>query len=433
MAFDLILRNGTLVAPQGIIAGDLGVTNGKITAIGKIDEKAAMERNVAGLHVLPGAIDMHVHFRDPGFPEKEDFSTGSAAAAAGGVTTVIDMPNTNPPVLTCDALEEKRRIASQKSLVNYGFYFGLSLGNLAEIKQAKNIAGVKVYMSGADGNLLVQDLNILEQLFALGKFVIVHAEDNKIIQEALKKNKDAENPSVHSLIRSPGAAYEATKAVLHLAKKLNARVHITHVSTLQEVDELRKFKSPLVSADVTPHHLYLTQGAYSERGNFVKVNPPLRTNKDRQALWKGLREGVIHAVATDHAPHTRAEKERTYTEAPAGVPGIETMLPLLLDSVNHGELTLSDIARFTSENPARILNLKSKGRIEAGADADLAVIDINALQEVGAKPFYTKCGWSPFSGWKLKGWPVMTIVGGAVVFENGTIVSQKRGVEISVL
>lgn len=430
MAFDFIFRNGKAVTPTGIVDADIGVSGGKISQVGQIAETGPQEKDCTGLFILPGLIDMHVHFRDPGFPKKEDFASGSAAAAAGGITTVIDMPNTNPPTLTCEALEEKRKIAASKSLVNFGFFFGLAYDNFDEIKAAPNIAGIKIYMGSSTGDLFVANMNVIEKLFQLGKFVIVHAEDENIIRENLEKYKDSQDPNVHSLIRSPAAAYEAVKSVLHLAKKYEARVHITHVSTADEIEELRKFQGPLVSCDVTPHHLYLTQNAYAERGNFVKTNPPLRSNKDRQALWKGLRDGVISAIASDHAPHTKEEKEQSYSNAPAGAPGVETMLPLLLDSVNHGELSLRDIAKLTSENPAQLLGIKGKGKIEAGFDADFVLVDMNKEMVVGNAPFFTKCNWSPFSGWKLKGWPVMTVVGGLVVFEEGQIRPEVRGKEV---
>lgn len=419
---DLVLKNAKIVTQTGVIDSDLGILDGKIAKTGTISEKAKIERDCTGLFILPGVIDIHVHFRDPGFPEKETFETGSAAAIAGGVTTVIDMPNTNPPTTTVSALEQKRAIAAATSHVNYGFYMGFTGENFDEIQKAKNIAGVKVYTASSVGNLLVQDHHLIEKLFASGGiFVIIHAEKEVIIREYEKKHKDNQDPSVHSLIRCPLAAYEEVKEILHCAKKYNARIHITHVSTKEEVEELRKFHGPSVSADCTPHHLYLTEKAYAERGNFVKVNPPLRRDKDRQALWKGLREGIINAIASDHAPHTKNEKEKPYPDAPAGVPGVETLLPLLLDCVNHGEISLHDVVKFTSENPAKILGIRGKGKIEAGYDADIVLVDMDKTMEIGKERFFTKCGWSPFSGWKLKGWPVMTVVSGVIGFENGTI------------
>lgn len=433
MYYTFILRNATVITPTLLLTADLGISGEKITKIGKIPETAALERDCAGLFILPGLIDMHVHLRDPGLLEKEDFSTGTQAAAKGGVTTVIDMPNTNPPTVTSQALEEKRKIAEKKSFVNYGFFFGFTGHNEKEIKLAPNIAGVKVYLGSTTGNLFLKDPHLIEKLFTLGKFIIVHAEDEHIIRERAEHFKDLEDPCVHSLIRMPLAAYEATKTILHLAKKHGAQVHITHVSTSEEVNELRKFKNTRVSADLTPHHLYLTKAAYAERGNFVKVNPPLRTKKDRKALWQGLKDGTIQAIASDHAPHTKVEKEQKYSLAPAGAPGLETMLPLLLDSVNHGELMLREVAKLTSENPARLLRIKGKGRIEAGFDADLVVVDMNKEMEVGSQGFFTKCNWSPFSGWKLKGWPVMTTINGKIVFEDGKITAAPEGKGITFL
>lgn len=464
MKLECVLRNAKLVTPTGIVEGDIGVHKGIIVKIGEVLKKGVIERDLRGMVVLPGVIDMHVHFRDPGSPEKEDFESGSGAAAAGGVTTIIDMPNTDPATLSVAALEAKRAAAASKSHVNFGLYMGLTDNNLEEIKAAHTVAqktghglvGVKVYLGQSTGNLLMENMKALEELFALGVFVIVHAEDEATIEANEKKYADeifssVANPAVHSKIRSVAAAYKAVKQVLHLAKKHHARVHITHVTSAREVQELRKFKSPMITADATPHHLFLSESAYEDRGNFVKVNPPLRTNEDRTALWIALKEGLIQAVASDHAPHLKSEKEKPYSEAPAGVPGVETLLPLLLDAVNHGELSLVDVVRMTSQNPAVMLGLKNKGRIMEGADADLVVVDMALAREVG-KPagggdevpcalgitttdtdrpaYFTKCGWSPFSGWKLTGWPVITIVGGQIVFEHGKVHSGVKGKEI---
>lgn len=424
----LALKNAKIVTASGLVEGDLAVSDGKIAQIaqiGEIKEKAEKEIDCAGKFILPGVIDMHVHFRDPGFTEKEDFKTGSLAAAAGGVTTVCDMPNTDPPTLTIKDFEEKLAIAREKSVVNFGLYMGFDGHNFEEIAQAKKFpefAGVKIYFGSSTGNLLVQDLAAIEELFKLGIFVIVHAEDENIIRENsvkyLNSTHGPADPAVHSLIRSPSAAREAVKTILHLAKKCSSRVHITHVSTIEEVEELQKFKSELVSADCAPHHLFLTQSAYADRGNFVKINPPLRTNRDRQALWEALHKGIIQAVASDHAPHTKVEKEQPYEAAPAGVPGVETLLPLLLDAVNHGQASLEEVVKWTSFNPAKLLGFKNKGRIEVGADADLTIIDMDLEQEIGGKnyKFKTKCSWSAFSGWKVKGRPITTVINGKIIF-----------------
>lgn len=430
MALDLLIKNANIVTPPGVSSGDLGISGGKIVKLGSIDEKASQEIDASGKFLLPGVIDIHVHFRDPGFPEKGDFASESAAAASGGVTTVLDMPNTNPPTLTLEALEQKRKIAAAKSLVNYGFFFGLAYDNFQEIEKAKNIAGVKVYMGSSTGNLLIQDTNVIGKLFETGKPVIVHAEDESIIRENEAKFRGAKDPKIHSFIRSPKSAYEAVKSVLHLAKKYEARIHITHISTADEVAEIKKFKSQKVTCDVTPHHLALTDAYYEKIGNLAKVNPPLRKDSDRQTLWKGLKAGIIDIIASDHAPHAKEEKEQDYWIAPAGVPGVQTLLPFLLDSVEHGDLTISDVVKFTSENPAKLLGIKNKGKIEVGYDADLVLVDMALEQEVTDDMIFSQCRWSPFTGWKFHGWPVMTIIHGNIVFENGKIVGKSQGKEI---
>lgn len=430
MKLDLVLKNATVVLPEGSILGDLGLLNGKIAKIGKISDSAPLEKDCTGLHVLPGIIDMHVHFRDPGFPEKEDFFTGSCAAVAGGVTTVMDMPNTNPPTLDCESLEAKRKIAAKKSLVNFGFYMGLAENNLEEIKKAKNIAGVKIYMGSTTGNLLIENAETIEKFFELKKFAIIHAEDEQTIREHAEKYAGTEDPSLHSVIRCPEAASRAITNILHLARKCEAPVHITHVSTADEVDELRKFKSDFVSADATPHHLLLKQSAYAKLGNLAKINPPLRTDADIQALFNALHEGIIQAVSSDHAPHEKSEKIKPYSLAPAGVPGVETLLPLLLDCVNHGQFELNEVVRFLSENPARLLEIRNKGKVIEGFDADLAIVDMGKEMEVGARGYFSKCGWSPFDGKKIIGWPITTIIGGRIVFENGKLNKTFRGSEV---
>lgn len=412
MNYDLILKNAAIVTSSGLVNGDIGIKNGKIEKIGVIGGGVKKERDCTGMHILPGAIDMHVHLRDPGMTESEDFATGTAAALRGGITTVIDMPNTDPPTVTVGALEEKRKIARAKSHVNFGFYMGYTGKNLDEIRRAENIAGVKAFLGSSTGNLLLETTHDLEGLFLLGGLTVVHAELERIIREHKKTYSDSEDPSIHSLIRPAQAAVLAVKEVLHCAKKFDARVHITHVSTAQEVEELRKFAGPNVSADVTPHHLFLTQQAYAKLGNFAKVNPPLRTPEDCRALKQALRDNDIQAVASDHAPHLKKAKELEYSASPAGMPGLETMLPLLLDSVNHGEFEIEDVARIIAENPAAILRIKDKGKIEVGYDADLVIIDMELEKKVGASGYATKCGWSAFDGRRIKGWPIETIING---------------------
>jgi len=420
MHYDYILKNGVLLTTFGPERADLGIVSGKIAKIGTIEGgKAGQAKEVidcTDLHVLPGAIDMHVHFREPGATHKEDLASGSAAALSAGITTVADMPNNDPPIYTFEALAHKRQLVQEKAVCNVLLYMGFNGENLEEIKKAqaqgwRDFAGVKLYMSHSTGVEAAQNLEAIEDLLQLGLFIIVHSEDERIIRQHMDTYKEDEDPSVHSLINSPESAFEATRKILHLAKKYGTRLHITHVSTKAEADEIAKFKSGgMITADATPHHLFLNETAYASLENFVKMNPPLRHEADREGLWEALRTGTIDCVATDHAPHTRAEKEVPYSQAPAGVPGVETMLPLLLNAVTHGELNLQDVVRITSKKPADILALPNKGRIEEGADADLVIVDMNLTKKVGADGYKSKCGWSPFEGKELTGWPVRAIL-----------------------
>lgn len=431
MTLDLVIKNVKAVSSTHIKEVDVGVSYGKIVKIGKISGKAKREIDGSGKFLLPGVIDSHVHFRDPGFPEKGDFTSESMAAVAGGVTTVLDMPNTKPPIVTVESLEEKRKIASKKSLVNFGFYFGFTWDNFDEIKKARNIAGVKLFMAESNGSFVAQNTDAIEKLLQMELLTIVHAEDASIIKKNEERLKDSNDPRIHSLIRDHKSAYEATKHIIHLAKKHHAKIHITHLTTAKELEEIVKFRQERVTADVTPHHLAFTDSAYAKLGNFIKTNPPIRNDEDRKALWNGLRSGELQCVASDHAPHTKKEKSQDYWKAPSGVPGVQTLLPFLLDSVAHGSFTLQDIVRVTSENPAKIFGIQNKGRIAEGYDADLVLVDMALEQELTEDMLFSKCGWSPFTGFHFHGWPVMTVVNGEVVYENGRVVGTSKGKEIN--
>lgn len=444
----LLFRRAQVVTQAGIEKTDVLVVDGKIVDIKNFSEAemSLLDINYTGLriidcmgmHLLPGAIDMHVHFRDPGATHKEDFDTGSRAAIAGGVTTVVDMPNTNPSTTSMEALIAKRKLAKEKSHTNTYFYFGATQEpyNIDEIKlalQEPDVLGVKICMARTTGTLLLTQTEKLEEVLATataaGKISIVHAEDNDEVELMESRFANAIEPRTHSLIRNPMVAYAATKRIIHLAKKVGARVHVTHLSTALEVAELKKCavqKDPggaQISSDSTPHHLFLTDEDYNQWGNMVKVNPPLRFDEDKGALWLALKSGLINCVATDHAPHTRAEKSsQIYSQVPAGIPAVELVVPLLLDSVNHGELTLARVVELLCANPAKILGLTSKGALEVGRDADLMLVDMNREQKVGehkfgeqAGPFngyFSKAGWSPYEGRVLKGWPVKVWVNG---------------------
>jgi dihydroorotase len=430
---DFVLVNGKVVSPKGIKEAQVLVKKGKIAAVGKKVKvpKGAQVIDVKGMHILPGVIDAHVHFRTPGMTAKEDWTTGSRAALAGGVTTVLDMPNTNPPTVDAATLKKKREMVKKKALVNYGFFVGATVKNLDKIGKLKNIAGIKLFMGSSTGNLLIKEKEMLEKFFKKTKVVLaVHAESEECILRNTEKVGSSNQPNIHNLIRSPECAHEAMKEVLHLAKKYGTRVHVCHVTTDREVDSLRKFKSKKVTAEVTPHHLFLTEKDYKMYGTLIKVNPPIRGLIDQVALWEGLKKGWIDMVATDHAPHLLEEKERPYTNAPSGVPGVQTMLPLLLNAVNEKKLTLEEVVRLTSYNPARLYGIKNKGEIKVGADADLTVVNMKMPERICHRFLFSKCGWSPYHDWVLKGWPVMTFVNGELMYEWRTRFGKALGKEV---
>jgi dihydroorotase len=382
----MLLKNGQILMNGKLVKRHIVIEGSRIKKITPTLPRSRRSIDAKGKIIIPGLIDCHVHFREPGFEHKEDFFSGSKAAAAGGVTTVIDMPNNRPPTATIAALEKKRQLA-KKSVVNYGFHFGTLGDNIEEIKKAwkSSIASVKVYMDETTGSMMVRDERMLREIFLNSRVVSVHAEDKK------------------------------AELAIRLAKQSGSRLYLCHLSQKKELDFLKSSRSRNAFAEVTPHHLFLTDRDTS-RYNLMK--PPLRPQADVEALWHGIGSGIVSTVGTDHAPHTVPEKEM---ENVYGVPGLETMLPLLLDAVNKGKLSLEQVVRLTSANPSRIFRIRERGEIRRGNFADLTIIDMSLEKEVENAKLFTKCGWSPFNGWRLKGWPVMTMVNGNVVFDNGEI------------
>ncbi len=428
----LILKNCKILDQKDLV--DIFVEDGKIKKIGEY-VKADQEIDVQGKWVIPGMIDCHVHFREPGMEYKEDWLTGSKASVHGGITTVLDMPNVKPPTITLKNLEGKRNLA-KKSLVNYGFHFGATNDNLEEIRRAKNkIASIKVFMGASTGNLLVTDEEKLRQIFQIAKEinkpVCVHAEDEECIQENIEKYKDKKDPFIHSKIRPRECAIKAVKKALDLTRKIKNRLYILHVSTKEEMELIKEAKDEglEVYCETTPHHLFLDEEELKKQGNFVKMNPPLRTKEDIHTLWQAIKDGIVDTIGTDHAPHLKEEKETDYWNAPAGVSEEETVLPLFLDKINKNEIDLKRLVELTSENPARIFKIRNKGFIKEGFDADLTVLDLDLEKEVKNKDLYTKCGWSPFDGWRLCGWPCMTIIGGNIVWDGKKISENIKGKE----
>jgi dihydroorotase len=407
----LLIKNGKIYQNGNIIKKNIFIKEDKITKLTSQELKADKTIDAKNKIIIPGLIDSHVHFREPGQTHKEDFLTGSMAAAASGITTILDMPNTLPPTTNLQRLDEKRRLA-KKSIVNYGFHFGSTNDNIAEIQKVKNVVSVKVYMDHTTGDLIVDNEHALKNIFSSSKTVAVHAENEHIFQ--------------------------AIKLIQHSSNHL----HFCHISSKEELHYTKRgmlknqrFLAPTtlemknsVSVEVTPHHLFLTASNLNELQSFGEMKPSLKTKEDQKALWEGIHNGKVDTIATDHAPHTKEEKlEPNY---PYGVPGCETMLPLLLNAVNEKKLTLKKLVQLCCENPAKIFKIKNKGFIKEGFDADLAIIDLELEKEVKNNELFTKCKWSPFDGWKLKGWPAATIVNGNIVFDNGKI-NKLRAKEVS--
>lgn len=400
----LIFRNVTVVNATGRELMDVFIKGGKIVAP---FEDADKEIDGSGKFLIPGVIDGHVHFRTPGAEHKETWETGSAAARAGGVTTVLDMPNNNPAVTTMAALQTKIELVKGHSHVNYGFHFGAS-GNLEALKKAEGITGIKVYMGSSTGDLLVDEPTLWEQIFEIAKEknvpVIVHAESEKRIRERMKTH------TKHTEIRDCECARIAVEAAVKLREKVGNKLHIAHMSCKEEVDIVRAHAHPDLSCEVCPHHLFFNDEDMKD--GFLKMNPPLRPEADVVALWGALRDGTVTCLATDHAPHLIEEKEKI--DPPAGLPGVQWLLPLMLNEVSQKMITFERLVQLTSQGPARVFGLHTKGAIELGMDADVVLVDMEEVRKICKEAVLSKCGWTPYEGYELKGWPVMTIVNGGL-------------------
>ena len=427
-----LIRGATVVLPRETGRADVLLEGDRIAAVGAPRHTRADEVvDAAGLHLLPGVIDDQVHFRDPGLTHKEDLRTGSRACAAGGVTSFLEMPNTVPRTVTAEALARKLELAARRAVVNYGFYIGATTTNLAELRRAVRTPGIKIFMGSSTGNMLVDDQRALEEIFAETTLPITaHCED----EATVRANRVALAPPLtvrdHSRIRDHRAAVTATRRAVDLARRHRHRFHVLHVSTADEVLFLSRQEPGLITAEVCPHHLFLDVSDYGRLGTLAQMNPSLKTAEDRAALWGGLRDGAIRIVATDHAPHTLAEKAAPYPASPSGVPAVEVVLPLMLNEVNRGRCSLQDLAAWMCDRPARIWDIVGKGRIAAGYDADLVLVDMEAERAVRNEEQRTKCGWSPWDGTVLKGWPVRTWVGGRTVFAQGRVEREAVGGEI---
>ena len=429
--FDLLIRGGTVVTPSGIGPADVGVIGGRIAAIGSLaGAKAAEIFEAKGLHVLPGAIDSQVHFREPGNEQKEDLETGSRAAVLGGVTAVFEMPNTAPPTTNRAAIEDKLARAANRMHCDYAFYVGATPANIDELKvleRLPGVCGVKAFLGSSTGTLLLnKPEDILAALKSGTRRVAVHSEDeDRLI--ARKPFAERGKPWTHPVWRDAEAARASTERVLALAKQAGRRLHVLHVTTGDEIPLLAAAKD-FATAETTPQHLTLSAPECYERlGSYAQMNPPIRDESHRQALWAAVREGVIDVIGSDHAPHTREEKDKEYPDTPSGMPGVQTLVTLLLDHVSKGNMSLERFVDLTAHGPQRIFGLAGKGRIARGWDADFTIVDLNHSRTIENSWIASRCGWTPFDGITTKGWALATILRGQIVMRDFALVSPSRG------
>ena len=427
----ILISGATCVLPQGQARVDVLIEKGKILGIDpprgvQVDETIHAE----DLFLLPGVVDAHVHFRDPGLTHKEDLRTATRACAKGGVTSFLEMPNTKPLTITCERLHEKLALASEKSLVNYGFYLGATIGNLEELKSAQRTPGIKIFIGSSTGDLLVDDQQLLERIFAETTLPIcAHCEDETTVRANTERLGGGSSYEDHSQIRDEAAAVIATKRAIDLALRHRHRFHVLHVSTAAETELFRDHQG-LITAEVCPHHLFFNVDDYERLGSLVQMNPSIKTAADNEGLWRALKAGRIQMIATDHAPHTVEEKQQPYPKSPSGLPAEENSLALMLDCVNAGICSLESVVHWMCDAPARVWDMVGKGRIAEGYDADLVLVDLGKKQTVRNQTQVTKCGWSPWDGVSLQGWPVRTLVKGHTVFLNGQFDETVRGSEI---
>ncbi|MER8827531.1 dihydroorotase [Mesorhizobium sp. M0938] len=436
MTYDLILTGGMVVNHDGEGRRDIGINGGRIAAIGDLGRASAGETvDCRGLHVLPGVVDSQVHFREPGLEHKEDLETGSRAAVLGGVTAVFEMPNTNPLTTSEAALADKVRRASGRMHCDFAFWVGGTRENardVGDLERLPGTAGIKVFMGSSTGDLLVEDdegvASILRNTRRRAAF---HSEDEFRLRERLGERIEGD-PSSHPVWRDEIAALRCTERLVRIARQARARIHVLHISTAEEIAFLEQHKD-VATCEATPHHLTLSADDYARLGTLIQMNPPVRASRHRDGIWHGIQQGIVDVLGSDHAPHTLGEKAKPYPASPSGMTGVQTLVPIMLDHVNAGRLTLQRFVDLSSHGPQRIFGMARKGRIAAGYDADFTIVDLKRREIITIAQAGSKSGWTPYDGRKVTGWPVGTVVRGRRVMWEGEIVTsgQGRAVEFS--
>ena len=427
---DLIIKNGSCYIDKDLKDQDIAIKDGKIIEIGKIDSEAKEVFDAKGLTVLPGCIDTQTHFREPGSTDTEDLHSGSRAAIVGGITSVFEMPNTNPPTSNKVEFQKKLDLAKNRMYCNYAFYFGATPDNadeLADLKNLEGCCGIKLFAGSSTGNLLVQFEEDIEKVFkSSSKVVSVHSEDEEILNRNKKLIKDGDVHS-HPIWRSEECAISSTRRIVRIAERYKKKAHILHVTTKQEIDFLSQHKGN-ITFEITPQHLTIyAPDCYDKLGTYAQMNPPIRDKSHYDRLWYGVKNNLNDTIGSDHAPHLKENKEKKYPNSPSGMPGVQTLLPIMLNHVNDGKLTIKQLIRLICENPIKIFNIKDKGFIRESFDADLTIIDMNKISTIDNNNIASKCGWTPFHGKKVKGFPVYTIVNGITKMKNGSILGEPEG------
>ena len=428
---DLIIKNGSCFIEGNLVKTDIGITKNKISHIGNLQNENSNEiYDAENLIVLPGCLDTQVHFREPGSTDAEDLNSGSRAAIVGGITGVFEMPNTNPPTSNKKEFQNKLNLAKNRMYCNYAFYFGATPENqeeLADLKSLEGCCGVKLFAGSSTGNLLVHKEEDIEKVFAsTSKIVSVHSEDEEILNQR-KKLREKGNVLTHPIWRNEESAISSTRRIVKIALRLNKKAHILHVTTKEEVDFLSQNKGN-ITFEITPQHLTLTSPeCYEKLGTFAQMNPPIRDKSHYDRLWYAVRNNYNDTIGSDHAPHLKENKLKDYPETPSGMPGVQTLMPVMLNHINEGRLKLEQLIKLLCENPVKIFGIKNKGYIKKDYDADFTIIDMNKVIEIKNAKIESKCGWSPFNGHKFKGTPVATIINGKIKMKDGVILGDPEG------
>ncbi len=436
--YDLLIKGGTCLLPhpsdQSLIEqqADIAITDGRIIKIrDNITEPALRVINAQGLHVLPGVIDSQVHFREPGMTHKEDLESGTRAAILGGVTSIFEMPNTNPPTTTIEAFQDKLNRAKGRAHANYAFFMGASHDNVSEIATLEiqpHCSGIKIFMGSSTGNLLVEDDDSLEKILSQGsRRVIVHSEDEMRLRERKHIAVEQADPHYHPVWRDVETAVSSTTRLLRIARKTGRKIHVLHVSTAEEMDILKDSKD-IATVEVLPQHLTLyAPDCYDRLGTYAQQNPPIREKRHLDRIWKALLDGTVDVIGSDHAPHTREEKDRPYPNSPSGVPGVQTLVPIMLNHVHDGRLSLHKFVELVTVNPCQVFGVKNKGKLRQGFDGDITIVDLKKVRTIDNSWIASKCGWTPFHGMQVNGWVTHTIVGGHVVMEEDQVTMPAQG------